>query len=87
MAETTKYNKRVWLNSEDSASTGNMVVFDGEVTYRKDKSRETFLSISDCNVSARLHKTSDDSDLDFIKKIKLIKNTLEGFILHLESCT
>lgn len=79
------YNKRVWLNKEDSASTGSVVAFDGEVVWRNEKIRSTFLQISDCSISARLHKSDDDSLQDFIDKMKLLKNEIQSFIDHLEA--
>lgn len=79
------YNKRVWLNKDDSASTGNVVAFDGEITLHGKKIRSIFLSVSDCCVSARLHKTDDDTVEDFIYKMNLLKNEIELFVKHLEA--
>lgn len=78
------YNKRTFLNKDDSPSTGNVVAFDGDVSWKDEKIRSTFLSVSDCNVSARLHKTEDDSVADFVDKLKLLKGEIELFINHLE---
>lgn len=78
-----KYNKRTWLNKEDSPSIGNVVAFDGETIWKGEKYRNTFLSISDCAVSARLHKTEDDTIDDFIDKMKLLRNEIDEFIKHL----
>jgi hypothetical protein len=79
------YNKRTWLNKNNSPSTGNVVAFDGEVTWRDEKIRSIFLSVSDCSVSARLHKTDDDTIEDFIDKMRLFKNEIGLFIEHLET--
>ncbi|MDR1343890.1 MAG: hypothetical protein LBJ39_00920 [Tannerellaceae bacterium] len=78
------YNKRVWLNKDDSPSTGNVVAFDGEVTWRDEKIRDVFLSVSDCNVSARLHKSDDDTIEDFIDKMELLKTEIGLFIDYLK---
>jgi hypothetical protein len=78
------YSKRVWLNKDNSSSTGNVVAFDGMVSWRGEDIRSTFLSVSDCSVSARLHKSDDDTINDFIDKMKLLKNEIELFINHLE---
>lgn len=78
------YNKRTWLNKDNSPSTGNVVAFDGEVTWKNEKIRNTFLSVSDCNVSVRLHPTDDDSIKDFIDKMKLLRSEIDLFINHLE---
>lgn len=77
------YNKRTWLNSENSPSTGNVVAFDGETMWKGEKYRNTFLSISDCAVSARLHKTEDDTIDDFILKMESLRYEVSLFIEHL----
>lgn len=82
--EKPLYNKRTWLNKEDSPSTGNIVAFDGVVTWHNEKIRSVFLSVSDCSVSARLHKTDDDTINDFIDKMKLLESEVSEFIKHLE---
>ena len=46
--------------------------------------RNTFLQISDCNWSIRLHKTEDDSITDFVDKLKLLNKEISSFITHLE---
>ena len=80
-----RYNKRQWLNSEDSSSTGNIVCFDGDTTHNGNVARNIFVSISDCYNSARLHMTEDDSVEDFIKKITLLRDELTNFINHLNT--
>lgn len=79
-----EYNKRTWLNRDTSPSTGNVVCFDGNTTWHGENIRNTFLQVSDCNWSVRLHKTEDDTIEDFIEKMKLLRNELDEFILHLE---
>jgi len=78
------YNKRTWLNKPDSPSTGNVVAFDGEISWKGEKTRNTFLSVSDCNNSVRLHPTEDDSIEDFIEKMKLLHSEIGQFIIHLK---
>lgn len=78
------YNKRTWLNKEDSPSTGNIVCFDGTTTYHDKEYRNTFLQISDCSWSVRLHKTEDDNITDFVEKIKLLRKEIDNFIQYLE---
>lgn len=80
-----RYNKRQWLNSEDSPSTGNIVCFDGDTTHNGNVARNIFVSISDCYNSARLHMTEDDSVGDFIEKITLLRDELTNFINHLST--
>lgn len=80
-----RYNKRLWLNSEDSPSTGNIVCFDGDTTHNGNVVRNIFVSISDCYNSARLHMTEDDSVEDFVEKITLLRDELTNFINHLNT--
>jgi hypothetical protein len=80
------YNKRTWLNPEDSDSTGSVVAYSGEVTDLDTgkKYPEQFLEISDCRTKIRLHLTSDDTPESFITKIKLLRSEIDLFIKYLE---
>ena len=80
------YNKRTWLNTEESDSTGSIVAFDGNITDLDTgvKYNQRFLEIADCRNKVRLHKTSDDSDEEFLNKIKLLRDEINRFINHLE---
>ncbi|MEL7600594.1 MAG: hypothetical protein AAGU18_10930 [Proteiniphilum sp.] len=78
------YIKRTWLNKEGSPSTGNVVAFDGDTTWKGEAIRNTFLSISDCNNSIRLHRIEDDTIEDFIDKMELLKAEIEQFIVYLK---
>jgi hypothetical protein len=77
------YNKRTWLNKENSPSTGNIVAYDGETTWKGESIRSTVLSISDCYNSVRLHKNEDDTINDFIDKMELLKTEIDEFIKYL----
>lgn len=79
------YNRRTWLNKEGSASTGNVVAFEGETLWGSETVHSIILSISDCHVSARLHKSADDSLSDFTDKMILLRNEIDLFIKHLET--
>lgn len=78
------YNKRTWLNNIKSSSTSNIVTFDGDVEYTDKIYRDTFIQISDCKYSIKLHKKDSESMEDFITKLKLLRNEIELFINHLE---
>lgn len=78
------YSKRIWLNAENSPSTGSVVVFDGFVKDDKEEWRSTFLEISDCYGKVKLHKASYDSIGNFISKMKLLRNEIDSFIDYLE---
>ena len=77
------YNKRVWLNPKSSYSTGNLVTFDGDVTYNNNTVRSTFLHIADCKIIVKLYKTDNDTMLDFINKLQIIESTISEFKSHL----
>lgn len=78
------YNKRTWLNSDESSSTSNVVAFDGDVQYPDKTYRDTFVKISDCRNSIKLHKIDTEPMEDFTDKLKLLKKEIELFINHLE---
>lgn len=78
------YCRRVWLNEENSPSTGSAVAFDGFVRDDKEEWRSTFLEISDCYGKARLHKASYDAMEDSINKMKILRNEIDSFIDYLE---
>lgn len=48
------------------------------------KVRNTFLQISDCSWSIRLHEKEYDSIDDFIDKIKLLRDEIDKFATYLE---
>ena len=78
------YNKRTWLNKEGSPSTGNIIAYDGGTTWKGEAIRNTFLSISDCNNSVRLHRIEDDTIDDFIEKMELLNSEIGEFITYLK---
>jgi len=78
------YNKRTWLNKDNSPSTGNVVAFEGDVLWRGEKIQSAFLSISDCNDIVRLHKTDEDTMEDFINKMTVLRNEIDLFIEYLK---
>lgn len=77
------YNKRVWLNKEDSPSLGNIVTFDGIIKYSDGNERTTFLALSDCRFTVKIIKNTESIE-DFIDKMKLLKNEIDSFIEYLE---
>lgn len=84
--KATNYNKRTWLNSKKSDSTGSVVAFDGKlVDYDGKEYNSTFLEIADCRHKIRLHITSDDTVSGFVAKMKLLKKEIDQFIIHLEN--
>lgn len=78
------YNHRIWLNSENSRSTGSVVCFDGETDFSDGVDRDSFIEIADCQGKVRLHKSSYDSVTEFIQKLSTVRNEIDFFINHLK---
>jgi len=82
------FSKRVWLNRNDSGSTGSVVAFCGDVKWKPGKPEiSTFLEVSDCHSKVRLHRAYLDSREDFIAKMLLLRDTVDQFIKFLEEET
>ena len=80
-----KYNKRTWLNPVESHYTGSITCHDGVVSNRgKPPERYTFLELSDCHQKSRIHFDNNLEMVDFINKLKLVRNEIDNFIEHLE---
>jgi hypothetical protein len=73
-----------FLNPKDHPSTGTICAYHGASHWGK-REEETYLSIGDCHVNARLHTTDKDGIKDFIKKLKIIRKVVDEFICFLES--
>lgn len=79
------YNRRIWLNSNKSRSTGSLVCFDGETEFSEGIDRDSFIEISDCSKKIRLHKSSDEDITDFIDKLTIMRFEIDCFINHLKT--
>ena len=79
----SEYNRRTWLNRENSTFTGSVVCCHMPESSRR---YSTFLEIADCNGKVQLHKGDDDADSleAFICKLKLLRDEIEMFITALE---
>lgn len=80
-----KYSVRVWLNRDDSPSTGSVVAYDGTDKYEEGEYRSSFLKINDCFGSVKLHRAEYDTMEDFISKMKSLRDVVDAFIEHLEN--
>lgn len=78
-----KYSKRVWLNDENNPSTGSVVAYHGDVIFVDGKCETAFLEIADCHTKCRLHLSAGDTPDDFIKKMELLRDTIDNFVKHL----
>ena len=76
------YNKRTWLNKDNSPSLGSVTAFDGNVNYSDGIERNTFLSVSDCRFTIKIQKNTESIE-DYICKLEILKKEIELFINHL----
>lgn len=81
------YSKRVWLNKNDSPSTGSVVAYRGPRRFNGDEEpvKVAFLEVSDCHSKARLHVSPDDTMQEFVEKMELLRDTVSDFIDYLKS--
>lgn len=79
------YKSSVWLNSNESNSTGSVVCFCGDVKYEDKLYHEYFIEIADCRNKIRLHRTDNETHEQFISKLETLKLEISAFINHLKS--
>lgn len=80
----TFYKTQTWLNPLSSRCTGSVVCYDGIYDFDEKPDRLTFIELADCYQKIKLHKTTEDTVEDFIKKLKLLQADISKFITHLE---
>ena len=79
------YSKRVWLNKNDSPSTGSVAAYHGPMMWGKDQKEEAaFIEVASCHEKARLHMSPQDSMPEFIAKMELLRDTIDDFVRHLK---
>ena len=78
------YNERLWLNPEESGSTGSIVCFDGRARWSRENEQELFVEVADCHQKARLHICRGDSHKDWYDKVTSMRNALNRYLVHLE---
>ena len=59
------------------------MTYDGQSPWAE-KSRLTYLRISDCQGTIQLHKTDFDTDEDFCLKLETLEKVLRRFRKHLK---
>ena len=82
------YNKRIWVNSENSPSTGSVVAYHGPANWgnsKEDRKNDTFFEVSDCHTRARLHRSRFETEEEFIKKMELVRDAAAEFIFYLKN--
>jgi hypothetical protein len=80
------YIKKKFLNSDASASTGAIVVYDGQAPWTMKKQRTRFIEVSDCHQSIRLHQATQDSLSDYTAKVSALIKVLQDYKKHLKTC-
>lgn len=78
-----KFKRRVWLNSQKSASTGSLVIYHGESPWEKGEYHR-FIEIASCNEIARLHMTNLDTNADWIFKVEKLTENLQDYLEFLK---
>lgn len=85
------YNKREFINPEDSHYTGSICCFDGIVSNQSRSSeRYCFVEFSDCHDKVRIHTdrnagNEDEILMQYIEKLGKVVKQLQEFQLHLIS--
>lgn len=77
-----RYIDRVWLNADDSPSTGSVVAYDGPDNWASGE-RSQFLEIADCHNKVRLHRSKLDTVADFAAKVRRLAEAAGRFADHL----
>lgn len=84
------YHKREWLNKEGVYATSTITAFHGmSAFFGEDNKRTDFedkkLSIHDCQNSIRLHQMADESNQEYIEKIRRVSKVCAEFADYLDS--
>lgn len=86
MSSKRMYSKRMWLNREDSVSTGSVVAYRGEMIFEdNEKKKVAFLEVADCHNKIRLHVTPTDTMDDFIVKMETLRDFINDYVVYLRS--
>ena len=90
MIEPLGYHRREWLNREGIYATSTITAFHGMSAFLgEDNKRTDFedkkLSIHDCQNSIRLHQMADESDSEYIAKIRKVATVCFEFADYLEA--
>jgi hypothetical protein len=79
----TFFKSQMWLNGEDSPSTGSIVCYDGDVDYGDGPEPCVFVEIADCHQKVRLHMGCTDDFDDFLDKLIRMNVEIGKFIEYL----
>ena len=81
------YCKKEFLTDSPEPSTSTIVSFYGDIKWSKDESggNVSFLEISSCHERARLHRTYDMTEQDWIKQVKKLRDHINEYLEFLET--
>lgn len=81
------YCKKEFLTDSPEPSTSTVVSFYGDVQWSKDEmgGNVSFLEVSSCHERARLHKTFNMSDQDWINQVQRLRDHVDAYLTFLQS--
>jgi len=78
--------KKEFLTEENEPSTSTVVSWAGPVKWNSRQDGEEdlhFLEISNCHEKARLHRTFEMTDMEWIDQVKKLRNHLNDYLGYL----
>ena len=83
---TTTYCKKEFLTSSPEPSTSTIVSFYGDIKWSKneDGGNVSFIEISSCHERARLHRTFEMTEQQWIDQVKKLKSHIGEYLSFLE---
>lgn len=81
------YCKKEFLTDSPEPSTSTVVSFYGDIKWSKDEAggNVSFLEISSCHERARLHRTYDMTEKDWISQIRKLRDHINEYLEFLET--
>ena len=81
------YCKKEFLTDSPEPSISTVVSFYGDIKWSKDESggNVSFLEISSCHERARLHRTHEMTEQDWIDQVKRLRDHINEYLEFLET--
>lgn len=84
------YHRREWLNKEDIYASSTITAYHGMSSFLGENNNRTVyenkkLAIHDCQQFIRIHQMADQTDQEYIDKIRLIAEVCLQFAEHLQT--
>ena len=81
------YCKKEFLTDSPEPSTSTVVSFCGDIKWSKDENGGpvSFLEISSCHERARLHRTHEMTEQDWIDQVKRLRDHINEYLEFLET--